>query len=240
MARGIFRFKQFSVDQTGCAMKINTDGVLLGAFVETDNTAVRILDIGAGTGVIALMLAQRFPQAQIDAVEVDQLAAETAAKNFENSPFADRLKLHAQGFEDYFQQNPSTKYDLIVSNPPFHIYSLQSKETSKALARHADEAFFERLIKAVAHRLSENGSCWLVLPLQTAELVEKLSATYGLFTNQVIEISSYPDSPAHRQILVLSRQEKTKLYSPFIIYSSPKEYTPEYREKLKDFLLIFN
>lgn len=240
MAQGIFRFKQFSVDQTGCAMKINTDGVLLGALVETDNTAIHILDIGAGTGVIALMLAQRFPQAQIGAVEVDQLAADTAAKNFENSPFADRLTLHAQSFEDYFQQSPFAKYDLIVSNPPFHIYSLQSQETSKALARHADEAFFERLIKAVVYHLSENGSCWLILPLQTAQLIEKLSSTYGLFANQIIGVSSYPDSPAHRQILVLSRQEKTKLYSPFTIYSSPKEYTSEYREKLKDFLLIFN
>lgn len=240
MAQGLFRFKQFSIDQADCAMKINTDGVLLGALVETDNTAAHVLDIGAGTGVIALMLAQRFPETRIDAVEVDELAAETAAKNFKNSPFADRLKLHAQSFEDYFQQNTSTLYDLIVSNPPFHIYSLQSKGASKALARHADEAFFERLIEAVSHHLSDNGTCWLVLPLQTAKLVEKLSASYGLFTNRIIEVSSYPGSPPHRQILVLSRHEKTKLYSPFIIYSSPKEYTCEYREKLKDFLLIFN
>ena len=238
MKQEIFRFKQFAVDQSGCAMKINTDGVLLGALTEADHPQ-NILDIGTGTGVIALMLAQRFPDAFIDAVEIDKVAAVTAGVNFKNSPFSDRLSIYADSFEDYFQKHPNQKYDLIVSNPPFHIYSLESKDSLKALARHTDEAFFERLLKSVSEHLSSQGSCWQVLPLQTSALVQKLANEQGLSVNRIISISSYPHSPSHREILVLSAQKNSKLFTHFTIYSSPKEYTPEYREKLKDFLLIF-
>ena len=219
-------------------MKINTDGVLLGALTEADHPQ-NILDIGTGTGVIALMLAQRFPDAFIDAVEIDGAAAVTAGANFKNSPFSDRLSIYAYSFEDYLQKYPDKKYDLIVSNPPFHIYSLESKGVLKALARHADEAFFERLLKSISKHLSDQGSCWLVLPLQTSALVQKVAADNGLNVNKLISISSYPHSPAHREILVLSAQKNTKLFNHFTIYSSPKQYTAEYQKKLKDFLLIF-
>jgi tRNA1Val (adenine37-N6)-methyltransferase len=108
----VFQFKQFSVDQTGCAMKINTDGVLLGALSEA-NDPRSILDIGTGTGVIALMLAQRFTSAQINAVEIDTFAAQTAGENFENSPFADRMNIFPTDFQSFFKDNPSKKYDFI-------------------------------------------------------------------------------------------------------------------------------
>ncbi|MDB5138484.1 MAG: methyltransferase protein, partial [Mucilaginibacter sp.] len=121
----MFQFKQFIIDQSGCAMKINTDGVLLGAIIEA-NGSERVLDIGTGTGVIALMLAQKYVNAKIDAVEIDADAAQTAERNFKGSPFAERLKLYASGFESYFDQCPDCKYDLILSNPPFYIDSLKS------------------------------------------------------------------------------------------------------------------
>src|SRR5271165_4590165 len=108
----MFQFKQFSVDQSGCAMKINTDGVLLGAITDANNPGT-ILDIGTGTGVIALMLAQRFDTAVIDAVEIDSDAAKTAERNFKGSPFADRLNVYALEFENYFYLFPERKYDLI-------------------------------------------------------------------------------------------------------------------------------
>src|SRR6185312_5079329 len=149
----MFQFKQFSVDQSGCAMKINTDGVLLGAFAGADDP-VKILDIGTGTGVIALMLAQKFIDAKIDAVEIDENAAQTAAVNFKNSPFADRLTLYHLGFERYFDQFPERKYDLIVSNPPFYINSLRSPGVKKTLAKHTDNDFFERLIEYVSAHLT--------------------------------------------------------------------------------------
>jgi len=144
----MFRFKQFSVDQSDCAMKINTDGVLLGAMTDTDKPGT-ILDIGTGTGVIALMLAQRFKDAKIDAVEIDTEAAKTAESNFKGSPFADRLKVYACGFENYFDLFPEKKYDLILSNPPFYISSLKSPGVKKSLAKHAYIDFFERLIKGI-------------------------------------------------------------------------------------------
>src|SRR5476649_1720171 len=107
---GVFHFKQFDVDQTGCAMKINTDGVLLGAFAEADAPKA-VLDIGTGTGVIALMLAQKFPGAKIDAIEIDQAAAGTATRNFQNSPFAERLNITQSSFQKYFEQFSKRKYD---------------------------------------------------------------------------------------------------------------------------------
>src|SRR3954468_23378981 len=115
----MFQFKQFAVDQTGCAMKINTDGVLLGALATADEPG-NILDIGTGTGVIALMLAQRFANATVDAVEIDQQAARTAESNFNNSVFSNRANLYAEAFESYLSRSDK-KYELIVSNPPFYI-----------------------------------------------------------------------------------------------------------------------
>src|ERR1700761_9046927 len=109
----MFHFKKFTVDQSGCAMKINTDGVLLGALAEADQPKT-ILDIGTGTGVIALMLAQRFNDARIHAVEIDPVAAQTAERNFAGSPFSERLGVYSVGFEQFFEQNADKKYDLII------------------------------------------------------------------------------------------------------------------------------
>ncbi|MBC7745908.1 MAG: methyltransferase, partial [Flavobacterium sp.] len=136
----IFFFKRFSVDQRGCAMKVNTDGVLLGALAETDKSS-RILDIGTGTGVISLMLAQRFPKAKIDAVEIDKEAALMAGTNFKNSAFSLQLQIFHSSYKEYFKKFPNKKYDLIVSNPPFFINSQQSKDLSKTIAKHTNQIF---------------------------------------------------------------------------------------------------
>ena len=176
----MFQFKQFSIDQTGCAMKINTDGVLLGALADEDEPQ-HILDIGTGTGVIALMLAQRFAYARIDAVEMDKTAAQTARANFKNSKFNDRLALYAHSFESYFENHSQKKYDLIVANPPFYINSLASPQAKKNMAKHADVDFFENLVKAVAAHLTDTGSFWLILPLDTAELVKTIAQQHKLY-----------------------------------------------------------
>jgi tRNA1Val (adenine37-N6)-methyltransferase len=235
---GIFRFKQFNVDQTGCAMKINTDGVLLGALAVA-NQPKTILDIGTGTGVIALMLAQRFTDAQIDAVEIDETAAETAKRNFEGSPFASRLSLYADSFEGYLNEHPDRKYDLIVSNPPFYINSLESPGAKKSLAKHTDQQFFETLIGSVAKQLTANGSFWLILPLDTAQLVKDVSLKHGLHTQKVIHVLSYPDSAPHREILVLTLSEEPKADEQFIIYAEPKVYSQQYQQVLTPFFTIF-
>lgn len=234
----MFKFKQFSVDQTGCAMKINTDGVLLGALADADKP-LSILDIGTGTGVIALMLAQRFTDAHIDAVELDESAAITAGRNFKDSPFADRLELFSTGFEDFFTTHPNKKYDLIVSNPPFYINSLQSPGVKKNLAKHAGDGFFEGLISAVAEHLTEIGTCWLVLPIDTAGVVKALAAQQQLHLQKVISIHSFENDEAHREILALGFGAGESAVEKLVIYDSPKVYSKQYQEVLKEFLTIF-
>jgi tRNA1Val (adenine37-N6)-methyltransferase len=234
----MFRFKQFDVDQSGCAMKINTDGVLLGAMADTIEPSA-ILDIGTGTGVIALMLAQRFTDAKIDAVEIDQQAAITASANFSNSPFADRLNLHADGFEQFFEAHPQKRYDLIVSNPPFYINSLQSPGAKINLAKHAAEGFFEKLIAAVSGRLTEWGLCWLILPLDTAELVKGLALQQGLYLQKIITIHSFKDDAAHREILAFGLKDHPLTNERIVIYNGVKVYNKSYQQLLKDFFIIF-
>ena len=219
-------------------MKINTDGVLLGALAEADQPET-ILDIGTGTGVIALMLAQRFPQAQIDAVEIDESAAETAKQNFTNSPFADRLNLYTGDFADFFKGHPHKKYDLIVSNPPFYINSLESPGEKKTLAKHADADFFERLVESAINHLADNGTFGLILPIQTAGLVNDIAKSIGSNLNKTIKVFSYPESEAHREMLVFSLNEIKTDDSRFVIYDAPKVYSQQYQDTLRPFFTIF-
>lgn len=234
----MFHFKQFSIDQTGCPMKINTDGVLLGALADADEPQ-HILDIGTGTGVIALMLAQRFANATIDAVEIDKAAAHTARTNFQNSKFTNRLALYAHSFESYFSNHAQKKYDLVVSNPPFYINSLESPEAKKNTAKHANADFFEDLIKAVSAHLTTTGSFWMILPLDTAELVRTIAQQNKLYLQKVIAVKSYPDSKPHREILVLSLNDNKAIEDEFVIYQQEKVYSDEYQTKLKPFFTIF-
>lgn len=234
----MFHFKQFSIDQTGCAMKINTDGVLLGALANADEPQ-HILDIGTGTGVIALMLAQRFANATVDAVEIDKAAAHTARANFQNSKFNNRLALYAHSFESYFDNHAQKKYDLIVSNPPFYINSLESPQANKNTAKHADNDFFENLVKAVSKHLTATGTFWLILPLDTAELVKTIAQQNKLYLKKVIAIRSYPDSNPHREMLVLGLNDDKAVDEEFVIYKAEKVYSDAYIDKLKDFFTIF-
>jgi tRNA1Val (adenine37-N6)-methyltransferase len=233
----MFQFKQFAVDQTGCAMKINTDGVLLGALATADQPE-NILDIGTGTGVIALMLAQRFANATIDAVEIDQQASQTAESNFKNSVWANRVNLYAEDFESYLKHSHK-KYDLIVSNPPFYINSLESPEAKKNTAKHADDGFFETLIKAVTQHLTNTGTCWLILPLDTAELVKTIAQQNNLYLQKTIAIKSYPNSKPHREMLVLGLNDGKVDDEEFVIYEQEKLYSYQYQNTLKDFFTIF-
>lgn len=234
----MFHFKQFSIDQTGCAMKINTDGVLLGALANADEPE-HILDIGTGTGVIALMLAQRFTNAKIDAVEIDKAAAHTARANFQNSKFNSRLALYAHSFEDYFSNHTNKRYQLIVSNPPFYINSLESPQAKKNTAKHADADFFESLVRSVSKHLTDSGTCWLILPLDTAELVKSIAQQNKLHLQKVIAIKSYTSSKPHREMLVFTLNDVKEIDEEFVIYNEEKVYSNTYTNKLKDFFTIF-
>lgn len=219
-------------------MKINTDGVLLGALAGVSQPQ-NILDIGTGTGVIALMLAQRFISARIEAVEIDESAAQTAAANLAASPFAERLKLYATSFEQFLKDRPGKKYDLIVSNPPFYINSLKSPGAGKQLAKHADDDLFDNMMSLVPAHLNDDGQLWLILPIDTAQLVKELAKENQLHLQQVIDISSYPASAPHREILVFGKHQTKLQQSEFVIYDAPKQYSGQYRTALHDFFTIF-
>lgn len=232
----VFRFKQFSVDQTNCAMKINTDGVLLGATASAKNPKT-ILDIGTGTGVIALMLAQRFAEAKVDTVEIDLTSAQTAAQNFENSPFSNRLTLHPTSIQNFWLQKQQ-QYDLIVSNPPFHLDTLTSPKENKTLAKHAVPKFFEDLFGSVPSFLSTNGNFWLILPPKTALIVKNIAQPI-LFLQHEILVYSYPTDLPHREILCFGLTKTKIKTASFIIYKEQKVYSNVYQTLLKDFLTIF-
>ena len=219
-------------------MKINTDGVLLGAITQADDPET-ILDIGTGTGVIALMLAQQFTNAHIDAVEIDESAAKTAGRNFENSIFYDRLKIYSSGIGTFFEEYPGIKFDLIVSNPPFYINSLESPKEKKSLAKHTEANFFEELLKDIAGHLSEKGACWLVLPLDTASLVTGLIRQNGMRLQKALNIHSYPYSAAHRVVLHFGFKDVSPEISKLTIYNEVGVYSDEYKNLLKPYFLAF-
>jgi tRNA1Val (adenine37-N6)-methyltransferase len=233
----MFKFKQFSIDQSGCAMKINTDGVLLGAMAAAEDPK-SILDIGTGTGVIALMLAQRY-NAQIDAVEIDEAAAQTAGRNFNASPFSERLAVYAMGFESYFERFPERKYDLVVSNPPFYIDSLKSPGAKKTLAKHTNADFFEKLVQDVANHLTPEGKCWLILPGNIADIVIGFGETFNIFPQKTTRVQSYESSQPHRVILSLGFNQVSPEMGNFIMYEAPGIYSKEYKQLLIPYFLAF-
>ncbi len=234
----IFYFKQFKIDQSNCAMKVNTDGVLLAALTEF-STPYKILDVGTGTGLIALMLAQKYPMALIHAVEIDQYAASTAKSNFLSSPFANRIELFHSSIKDHFKNNDD-KYDLIISNPPFFINSLGSINPEKGVARHTDLAFFESFLQGSVQHLNRSGHICMILPLQTGSLIKKMvSATGILKIQKEIMIYSFSESKPHRSIMVLGFNTMPTIEQKLVIYESKGVYSADYSNLLKDYLTIF-
>lgn len=234
----IFHFKKFQINQSGCAMKVNTDGVLLAALANPINTK-RILDIGTGTGLIALMLAQRFEKAIIDAVEIEESAASRAKTNFEESPYSARLHVFHNSIEHYFSSSDET-YDLIISNPPFFINSLKSENVKKEQARHTNKDFFSDLLNQSFIKLKPEGFLILILPLETASLIDDLLISIpNLYLNELIMIHSFADSIPHRKILKIGFNSTELNLKDFVIYESRGIYSSEYQNLLKDFLTIF-
>jgi tRNA1Val (adenine37-N6)-methyltransferase len=232
----IFKFKQFEVNQSGCAMKINTDGVLLGAIAVQQQTG-HILDIGTGTGVIAMMMAQRYTTAKVDAVEIDPSAAAAADENFVRSPFADRMKAYPVSFEKF---TSAVEYDLIVSNPPYFVNDLKNPDKRKEIARHAHEDFFEMLMRNASSMLSSKGSLWMILPVKQAEEAAVNAIMYKLHPARIVHIYSDRSKPEFRQIICLDFKGRKPLEEEHVyIYESRGRYTDQYKSLLKDFFLAF-
>ena len=239
-----FQFKQFTVEQDRCAMKIGTDGVLLGAWTPIENNPFSILDIGTGTGIIALMLAQRSAAEQIDALEIDEDAYEQATDNFENSPWNDRLFCFHAGLDEFVEE-PEDEYDLIVSNPPFYSEDYRSKDDQRDLARFQDAMPFEDLIEAAALLLSENGIFSVIIPFKEEEKFLALANEYELFPLKITRVKGTPTTEIKRSLLAFSRnalpavsQETPNCpIDELIIETARHIYTPEYVALTKDFYL---
>jgi tRNA1Val (adenine37-N6)-methyltransferase len=232
-----FQFKQFFLEQDRCAMKIGTDGVLLGAWTPIENNPFSILDIGAGTGIIALMLAQRSGAQQIDALEIDEEAYEQATDNFENSPWNDRLFCFHAGLDEFVEE-PEDEYDLIVSNPPFYSEDYKSENEQRDLARFQDAMPFEDLVEAAALLLSENGIFSVIIPFKEEEKFLALANEYELYPLKITRVKGTPTSEIKRSLLAFSRNEISNFpIDELIIETARHIYTPEYIALTKDFYL---
>lgn len=233
----MFQFKQFSVEQNRCAMKIGTDGVLLGAWSPIENNPFSILDIGTGTGIIALMLAQRSSATQIEALEIDEEAYEQATDNFENSPWNDRLFCFHAGLDEFVEE-PEDEYDLIVSNPPFYSEDYKTKDEQRDLARFQDAMPFEDLIEAAALLLSENGVFAVIIPYKEEENFIKIAKEYEIYPVKITHVKGTPISEIKRTLLAFNRSPKASITTDELIIETERHiYTPEYIKLTKDFYL---
>lgn len=235
MSHKPFQFKQFTIEQDRCAMKIGTDSVLLGAWTMVNN-AHSILDIGAGTGVLALMLAQRSSAPIIDALEIDADAFEQCTDNFENSQWADRLFCyHASLLE--FTEDIDDTYDLIICNPPFYSENYKTDNTARDTARFNDAMPFEHLIFAVSKLLSQKGIFSVIVPFKEERLILNLATNYRLSPNRILRVKGTPQSVYKRSLLEFSVQPQTLIEEELILETRRHQYTQEYIDLTKDFYL---
>ena len=230
-----FHFKQFTIHQEKTAMKVGTDGVLLGAWIPVENE-YSILDIGTGTGLIALMLAQRSDAEQIDALEIEDAAYEQAVENFENSDWSDRLFCYHASLKD-FSDEMDEPYDLIVSNPPFYTDDYQSEDEKRSQARFETAVPFEVLIKYSSQLLSDKGHLALIIPFKEEVKVVAIAKENKLFPEKITRVRGTFQSAIKRSLILFSSAEKNPEIDELVIEISRHQYTDEYKELVKDFYL---
>jgi tRNA1Val (adenine37-N6)-methyltransferase len=231
-----FKFKQFTIYQDRCAMKIGTDGVLLGAWTNISNSPESILDIGSGTGIIGLMLAQRCYADTIDAIEIDEDAFEQCVENFEASPWADRLFCYHASLDEFLDE-VDDKYDLIISNPPFYSEEVSSGDSARDRARQNSSLPFSLLFKGVSGLLSEKGIFALVIPYKEEKRVLQEALKLRLYPARLQRVKGHPDSEVKRSLIEFHFKNTEVLTNELIIEKSRHEYTEDYINMTKDFYL---
>ena len=250
----MFQFKQFTIHQDRTAMKVGTDGVLLGAWAPIAPQATRLLDIGTGTGLIALMIAQRFSklsqnqrtemvnsQLNIDAIDIDKKSIEQATENIASSLFAKYITTHHTSLQDYA---PHEKYDAIVCNPPYFVASLKCPDAARTQARHTDSLSFNDLLAHSARLLNSGGSLSVVLPVNEGNQLIELAPKYGFTLTHLTEVHPTPTAPPKRLLLQFVMQNSQHNHSSLPISHSSltieiarHQYTPEYIALTRDFYL---
>lgn len=233
MSNSSFQFKQFTIRHDRCAMKVGTDGVLLGAWAQIDNSK-RILDVGTGTGLISLQLAQRTIDTEIVAIEIDEAAAGQACENIARSPWADRVKIICNDFRNFQTEE---KFDLIVSNPPYFIDALKCPDEQRRLARHTGELNYELLFSRSANLLKEQGRVSIIIPSEAENVVIDTAWKYKLLLHNRLRVYTKPGKPCRRVLLTLGFQEKECIEQEICIETLHHQYTPEYIALTKDFYL---
>ena len=231
-----FKFKQFTIYQDRCAMKIGTDGVLLGAWTNIFHSPESILDIGAGTGVIGLMMAQRCSAGSIDAIEIDEDAFEQCVENFEASPWTDRLFCYHASLDEFLDE-VDDKYDLIISNPPFYSEEVSSGDSVRDQARQNSSLPFGLLLKGVSELLAESGIFALVTPFKEEKKVQEEALKFGLCPMRLMHVKGHPSSEVKRSFMEFQFKKTDVLRSELTIEKSRHQYTEEYIELTRDFYL---
>ncbi|PKH50575.1 tRNA (adenine-N(6)-)-methyltransferase [Tenacibaculum sp. Bg11-29] len=234
-----FKFKEFTVHQDKTAMKIGTDAVLLGAWCSLGAYPDTILDIGSGTGVISLMLAQRSDAMTIDAVEIDANAYEQTVDNFEKSDWGDRLFCYNTSFVEFAKEiaEEEEQYDIIVSNPPFYTDNFETANEARNKARFTSSLPFEELLKGVSEILSENGLFSVIIPFKEEENFVILAKESNLFLNKACHVKGNENTEIKRSLLAFSFKAKEVENEVLIIEKERHQYTDDYIKLTKDFYL---
>jgi len=238
MPNDTFDFKKFSIKQDKCAMKVGTDAVLLGAWV-SPNDSKTILDIGTGTGVISLMLAQK-TQAEILAIEIDKESTEQAKLNVAESAYSSQIEVKNISLQD-LAKGTNQKFDLIITNPPYFIDSYKSVGATRTMARHSDSLPFEELIDCVTKLLDTKGKFCLILPKNEAGIFRKMAELKGLYLSKLLRIRTKPDSSSEKRHLMQFEFKETEFSESTLVIeeNESRNYTQSYKSFTKDYYLNF-
>lgn len=234
MSNTSFQFKQFIVYHDLCAMKVGTDGVLLGAWAPAE-TATKILDIGTGSGLIALMLAQRC-QAAITAIDIDEGAIRQAEINFRQSPWGSRMSVIGASLQEFSLQSPGT-FDLIVSNPPYFVNALKSGQSSRDQARHTDTLPLKTLIHCTAQLLSTSGKASFVFPADGADQLEDIAWEEHLHLTHRTDVSNNEGGKSKRALMTFSFSRAPIVRKQLALRNMNNEYTDAFKALCGDYYL---
>ena len=233
MANPYFKFKQFTIWHDKCAMKVGTDGVLLGAWAPVKGVS-SVLDVGTGTGLIALMIAQRAPSAFIQAIDVDESAVLQAQDNINGSPWSDCIEVIKTDFKEY---QPTKKFDLVVSNPPYFVDSLLPPNSSRSAARHTSSLSFHELISGVVECLAHKGIFAVILPSDVCDSFVALAKEKKLYLNKKLKIQTRLGVEPKRTLLQFSFTEKDAEEDVLLVEIERHKYSDDYIRLTRDFYL---